>query len=122
MFRKHELNVPTEANTKGVTFLDIELDLEAEQPPPSVTSNIPAAVNKRLSALSSSKEMFDSLAPVYQNALEDYGYDYKLDFTPVSENPPKTSRNCKRQTIWFNPPFSTSVKTSVKTNIGKDFL
>ena len=75
-FRKHGLSITIEANKKIINFLDIEMDLmedtfkpfikpndtplyvhKLSNHPPCVTSNIPAAVNRRLSALSSSQKM-----------------------------------------------------------------
>ena len=86
--------------------------------PPAVTKNIPDAVNRRLSALSSNQRMFESVAPTYQEALQKSGYDFELNFTPTKENTPKPNRTRKRNTLWFNPPYSTAVKT----NIGAKFL
>ena len=68
--------------------------------PPAVTKNIPLAVNRRLSSISSSKEIFDSAAPIYQAELSRAGYNHKLEFTEVEE--PKRKRKCK--IVWFNPP------------------
>ena len=137
VFQENGLDVTVDANKKVVTFLDIELDLEngTHRPyikpndaplyvhrqsnhPLCVTKNIPESVNRRLSSLSSNKEMFNSVAPVYQEALDKSGYDLKLEFTPIDETPPRSNRNRKRQMLYFNPPFSADVKT----NIGKRFL
>ena len=134
---KHGLRVTTDANKKNITFLDIEMDLtdDTHKPfikpndtplyvhrlsnhPACVTNSIPLAVNRRLSALSSNKEMFDSVAPVYQDALNLSGYSHNLEYIPIIENPPKITRTRKRQKIWLNLPFSTMVKT----NIGAKFL
>ena len=86
--------------------------------PTCVTNNIPKAVNRRLSVLSSSQNIFDSVSNVYQEALENSGYCLKLEYTPTNENHPKQTRNRTRQPLWFNPPFSTQVKT----NLGAKFL
>ena len=86
--------------------------------PSTITRNIPLAVNKRLSDLSSSEEMFFSVKPIYQEALLKSGYNHKLEFNPTSGNPGQNKRNRQRKIIWFNPPFAKNVKT----NIGRDFL
>ena len=125
-----------EANKKVVKFLDIEMDLSEDSfrpyikpndsplyvhrlsnHPPCVTKNIPTAVNRRLSALSSSEQMFKSVAPTYQEALKNSGYDFNLEYPPASENPRNSTRNMKRKILWFNPPFSSNVET----NIGAKF-
>ena len=38
--------------------------------------NNPAAINKRLSALSSNENMFESVAPIFRDALKNAGYLY----------------------------------------------
>ena len=92
-------NITADANMKSVNFLDVNFDLDAEifQPymkpnstptyvhrdsnhPRSILENIPRSINKRLSSISSNKEVFDSAFPPYQEALKQSGYDYK----PVS--------------------------------------
>ena len=131
VFRRYGLQVTIEANKQVVQFLDVEFDLrdgsfrpylkQGDTPlyvnsqsnhPPHILKNIPSSINKRLSALSSSKAMFDSVAPKYQEALIKAGYNYKLSYNP----PPvqvKKKRQRKREVIWWNPPFSLDVKTKV---------
>ena len=88
-FKDNGLRITIDANQKIVNFLDVTLDLNrgTHQPylklgnkplyvhsksnhPPSITKNIPVAVNKRLNELSSNKEAFDEASPEYQRALE----------------------------------------------------
>ena len=78
-----------DANKKIVKFLDVELNLSENtykpyikpndiplyvnvksNHPSCITKNIPEAINKRLTALSSNEEMFNSVAPLYQDALK----------------------------------------------------
>ena len=94
-----------DANKKIVQFLDVELNLSEnsykpyikpnDNPlyvnifsnhPSCIKKNIPEAINKRLSALSSNEEMFKSVAPLYQDALNKAGYSYVLKFNPANEN------------------------------------
>ena len=82
--------------------------------PPGILENIPKSINKRLSSLSSNEEMFQSVAPLYQNALQQSGYKFKLKYEPqptASNTPQKRQR--KRKVIWWNPPYSSNVKTKV---------
>ena len=62
--------------------------------------------------------MFKSVVPIFQEALDKAGYNYKLTFKPqqVKNNPKK--RQHKRPITWWNPPYSENVKTS----IGKKFF
>lgn len=63
--------------------------------------------------------MFNSAAPLYQEALEKSGYSYKLRFEPPTEkSEKKNKRSRKRKVIWFNPPYNHDVKT----NVGYEFL
>ena len=116
-------------------FLDIIMDLERgeygpfrkpnDKPiyvssgsnhPPRVLENIPKGINKRLTNISATKEIFDKAAPVYQEALKESGFNYQLKFEPCTRSEPK--RNRKRSIIWFNPPYSRNVAT----NVGEKFL
>ena len=124
-----------EANKRYVDFLDINLNLETgifrpymkpnstpiyvhkdSNHPQGVLQNIPHSVNRRLSAISSNKEVFESAIPLYQEALKRSGFDYTLNFDPPSN--PQKSKHRSRNITYFNPPFSLNVQT----NIGKQFL
>ena len=77
VFKENGLKITVEANKKIVNFLDVTLDLRSNSyrpylkpnnpilyvnsqsnHPPSILRNIPISVNKRLSELSSSEEIF----------------------------------------------------------------
>ena len=86
--------------------------------PPQIIRNIPTSINKRLSQISSSKEVFDDAKRVYQDALTASGYDYTLEFSDGSAACPHKRRQRGRNVILYNPPYSKNVKT----NIGGSFL
>lgn len=138
VFAKNNLRITIEANKKIVNFLDVTLDLTTEKykpyskptttplyvhsksnHPPCIIKNIPEAINKRLSEISSDEEAFIETAPPYQEALQKSGYSYTLQFTPPQQSPEPSNNKRKRQRniIWFNPPFSKNVQT----NIGREF-
>ena len=50
--------------------------------PPTVIANIPLGINKRLNSISASKEVFESAAPQYQQALTKSGYQHQLTYQP----------------------------------------
>jgi hypothetical protein len=125
-----------EANMKQVDFLDITMDLNTgtfkpfmklnnnplyvhkdSNHPPSIIRNIPLAVNRRLSSISSNKEIFDTAAKTYQEALNKGGYSHKLSYE-VSAATVRPGRCRNRRVSWFNPPFCKSVAT----DIAKEFL
>ena len=137
MFKNEGLNITTEGNITVIDFLDVVLDLDTgsfkpfikpnantmyvsphSNHPPSITANIPDAISKRLSSISSSKEMFDSEVEHYQNALNAAGYEALLEYKEMDTDENKNKKNRNRNVIWFNPPFSKNVKT----NLGGKFL
>ena len=74
-------------------------------------------INKRLNSISASKEIFESAAPEYQQALNRSGYKQQLTYQPPTNCETK-KKNRRKSVTWFNPPFSLNVKT----NVGKEFL
>ena len=63
--------------------------------------------------------MFKSVAPLYQDALNNAGYSYVLKFNPVDEN--QKQKKChthKRNILYINPPYSQGVRT----HVGAKFL
>ena len=145
IFKKHKLSITIEANKKRVEFLDVYFDLEKEEfgpymkpngapiyvnaksnHPPKILENIPKGINRRLSSISASKEVFDRAVPPYQDALIKAGYDFQLQFEEQindgveggGDSSNRKKKNRKRKIIWFNPPFSQTVKTK----IGQNFL
>ena len=76
---------------------------------------LPEMIQKRISILSGTKEVFEEEAPYYQNILRQCGYtDVSLEYDPPL--PSKSKR--KRSVLYFNLPFNSAVWT----NLGKLFL
>ena len=87
--------------------------------PSSIIRNIPEDINKRLSALSGNEEIFNSATPLNEEALENAGYHYKLQFKPsVTNQTIKKNHTHKCSILYFNPPYSQGAKT----NVGAQFL
>ena len=53
---------------------------------------------------------------MYEEALKKSGYSHNLTYIPKLHQ--VSNKNCSRNIIWFNPPFSKNVNT----NVGKQFL
>ena len=136
IFKRHKLNITVEANLQTVEYLDVLFDLKNDtfkpyrkpnndplyinmksNHPPSVLKHIPKGIGKRLSEVSSSEEIFKEAVPLYEDALKASGFDEKLVYTN-NAHPPQYRRNRRRKIIWYNPPYSSNVKS----NIGKIFL
>ena len=77
--------------------------------PPTIIREVPKMVEKRISRLSSTKEIFDEEIEIYQKALNDSGYKTKLSYNPNVAR--KTRKRKPRRVTWFNPSFSETVKT-----------
>ena len=75
-------------------------------------------ISNRISNLSCSKREFDSESHVYNSALQEAGYKEEIKFEEVPQQQNKKKRSRNRKVIWFNPPYSDSVKT----DIGSKFL
>ena len=135
IFEQFGLKITAESNLHVVNFLDVTFDLSTgkykpyrkpnDDPlyihkhsnhPPSILRQLPASINKRISTLSSDKQVFDDAVQTYQNALGHSNFSHKLEYMPHVKQQPRKNR--QRNIIWFNPPFSKNVKT----NIARSFL
>ena len=79
---------------------------------PSIIKEIPRSIEKRLSILSSSKDIFLGSVIYYEKCLKNSGYKTKLQYQQPKENN-QNKKKRKRNIIWFNPPYSKSVKTNI---------
>lgn len=140
LFKQYNLKITIETNMKRVDFLDVRLDLETNKytpyrkpndyplyvhkhsnHPPSVIKQIPISINKRLSTISSNKEEFDKEKNEYQKALQNSGYQHKLEYDNTAKSTTtdeKKKKNRNRKITWYNPPYCAAVTT----NIGRQFL
>ena len=102
---------PFHKPNEEATYIHVESDH-----PPQIIKKIPRSIEKRLSRLSSTKEIFENSKDYYEQRLRQCGYNEKLNYT--EENNKINQKSGRRNILWFNPPYSKSVKT----NIGKRFL
>ena len=77
---------------------------------------MPKLIEKRISETSSNKDIFDESIKPYKGAIKESGFSEALSYIAPTTNKKQKDRN--RKIIWFNPPFSRSVKS----NIGRIFL
>ena len=85
--------------------------------PKYIRNHIPTMIKKRLTTLSSDETAFNLVKDEYNQALlkSNYTPDMSYDTNPLSQ---KKGRKRKRKVIYFQPPYSATVKTP----IGKMFL
>ena len=134
IFREKGLELVIQCNKKVVDYLDATFNLNDgsfrpyrkpdddtsyinvnSDHPPSIIKQLPLSIERRLSAISSSEEVFDQSKGYYQEALRRSGHTHVLQYKAPQ---PRRRRNRKKNVIWYNPPFSKRVKT----NIGRKFL
>ena len=85
---------------------------------PASLKNIPRNINKRLTDISSSEQVFNEAIPQYQQALDESGYNFKFKCAPQEKQVTRKSEAPKRKITWYNPPWDSYVKT----NLGRKFL
>ena len=133
LFQAYGLKITIDVNIRVTNFLDVTLNLATgtykpyrkpgdvplylnrrSNHPPTITQNLPKAINKRLVAISADEDIFTEAAPVYAAALSKSGYHEPLLYTkdPTYEIR-NTGKKRKRKVIWFNPPYSQSVKSNI---------
>ena len=100
---------PFHKPNKETTYIHLEIGYPSQ----IVKKRNTRSIEKRLP---STKKIFENLKDYYELHLRQYGYNEKLTYTEETNEINKKSR--KRNKLWFNPPYSKSVKTS----IGKLFL
>ena len=148
IFKSEKLDIEIDALTPVTNYLDVMFNLKkhVQEPywkpdddpmylnvnsdhPRHVIKHIPEMIEQRLSALSSSEDIFDTHKALYEKAekaLNDSGHIYKPIYDKTDpkkirkavnmkyQKPKKSGRKRKpRKILYFNPPFSKSVKTNV---------
>ena len=119
VFRRNGLNITIEFNLNDGTYKpfrkpnDVTNYVHRESNhAPNVIKKLPDMIERRISDLSATKEIFDSSKQYYEEALKRSGYNRRLQFVPPQQTQGRR-RNRKRNIIWYNPPFSKNVKTKI---------
>ena len=131
VFSSFNLKITIEAGMKVTDFLDVTLNLQnniyrpyrkdknppiyiqrASNHPPHIIKQLPRMIGKRISAISSNKEVFDAEAPVYNLALRNSGYTEEVQYTEEPTNQAKRPWQRKREWLWYNPPWNAAVSTN----------
>lgn len=134
--RRNGLGITTEANKRVVNFLDVTPDSTTgkfkpyskattsplyvpSKPnhPPNIIRNIPEAINRRLSEISSDEDTFtefEATSPS-QNALKRNWYSTDQEFKPAQLRP-LNQRIRRKNMVWFKPPFNKNVQGVHQSN------
>ena len=133
MFSSFNLKITVETGMKVTDFLDVSLNLQnniympyrkdsntppiyiqrAANHPPHIIKQLPSMIGKRISSISTSKEVFDAEAPIYNSALRNSGFTEEIQYTEDAKCQPKRPRSRRREVLWFNPPWNAAVSTNV---------
>ena len=135
IFEQFDLKISMEANLHVVNFLDVTFDFTTgkhkpyrkpnsdplyihkhSNHPPNILRQLPTSINRRISTLSSDKQVFDDAVQAYQNVLGHSNFSHKLKYMPQETHKQRRSR--QHNIIWFNLSFSKNAKT----NIARRFL
>ena len=136
IFKTHGFSITIEMGMKKTEFLDVVMDLqnEAYEPyrkpnseilyihsksnhPAYIKKELPNMISKRISSLSTNEEVFNSAILQYQLSIQNNAYKEELKYEPNNTCTTR-KRQRKRNILYYHPPFCSSVKT----NIGKEFL
>ena len=117
-FKDYRLNITIEANLHIVNYLDVTFDLrkgtylpyrKPDNPPvhinscsnhpPTVIKQLPKSISKRLSDLSSNKEIFEKTKPAYRDALNKSGFQEKLSYTSAQNKNDKNDNKQRKRKI-----------------------
>ena len=128
IFKKHGWAITIKTNLFVVNFLDIQFNLlngtfkpywkpnndpiyvhKDSNHPVQVLQEPPRTIGKRISTISSSREIFQSSQIEYKNALGRLVYEN----SSVNENDKNEKKKRKCNIIWYNPPYSANVKTNI---------
>ena len=129
-FKEEGLEITHEKGMTSTDFLDIRLNLETNEyrpyrkpndrpiyinvksnHPPNIIKAIPKMIENRLTNLSSNSKVFEEEKSIYVKALKDSGHPSNLEYNP--DHKKKKERKRKRNPIYYNPPYSISVKTDI---------
>ena len=135
MFKEVGFQPEIKSNLKKVEFLDVTFNLitslytpykkpndnllyinTSSDHPPQVIKQLTNSINKRLCENSANEQVFNTAKPVYENVLHKSGSKSSLKYS--EEIHQYNSKKRTRNIIWFNPPFSQTVKT----NVAKSFF
>ena len=78
--------------------------------PSNILKQLPKAIEKRISDLSSCQKIFESSIDLYEKALKESGFNEKLTYHDEQPERKEEKKKRKRNIIWFNPPYSMNVK------------
>ena len=79
---------------------------------------LPKSIELRLLQLLANEEIFKNSIKPYKEALMKAGYKHQMRYQQNIRQNTSTTKNRKRNLMWFNPPYSANVVTKV----GKHFL
>ena len=130
LFKEKGLKILTVVNVSVAEYLDVKLNLKGREyrafkkpndrplyvnsqsnHPPTVIKSLPSNINNRLNQISCNEKVFNEEKQVYQDALTNSGYSHELKYSETGGK--KVERFRQRHITYYNPPWSSNVKTPV---------
>ena len=118
LFKTYQLEIIIECNKKVLDYLYFTINLNARTYKPyhtpgnkttyikctikASTKYLPKTIKQQLFNNSSNEAIFNEAVPLYEKALSEAGYDFKLKYN--SNKKTKQNKKKKRNIIWFNQP------------------
>ena len=132
IFKKNNLSITIQANLQVIDFLDVTLDLSngsykpfvkpgqislyvhsKSKHPACVIKQILLGVEKRISNLCSTKQIFNESKIYFEDCLKKSGYSKQLQYKPDPDFGKQKKKVMRKQATWFNSPWDGGVKTKV---------
>ena len=130
LFNDNGFKITIDPFATTANFLDVTFNLEDESykpfrkdnevplyiniksnHPPHIKRELPKMINKRVSDLSSSEEVFEREKHIYEQALRNSGYNADLQY--IEENNNAQRKKQQRNILWFVPPWNDQVSTPI---------
>ena len=112
------LRITIQTNLKVADFLDLSLNLSTEsfypfrkpndQPlyihhqsnhPPNIIRNLPASISRRLTDISSNKDVFADAKPLYDKALRESGFSAEMEYLERRKEQGRANRRTRSQKV-----------------------
>ena len=138
-FKKQGLDITISTNFKICNFLDVTLNLKDgtyypyrnpnnetlyvntnSNHPPTIIKHLPSAIGRRISDISSNKELFNKAKPHYENALRQSGHDEELTYSESMKSTPHSSQNRRKNRQRIKKHNRKILETTTNTTISTE--
>ena len=139
LFKSKILFIAIDTNVIETNILDVSFNIEMKKMfsyrkpnntphhihseshhPPSIAEQLLSMTNWHIGNLSCDKNEFSKSKSLYESALKNNGFNYRMKIEAPVEN---TTWSKNRKVIWTNPPYCLNVKTNIgKVHFTKNYI